>query len=45
MRINGARIHCERSGAGVPVVFLHAGLADSRMWWGPIPSVLREIDL
>ena len=30
--INGARIHYRRSGAGFPVVFLHAGVADSRMW-------------
>jgi len=30
--INGARIHYERAGAGFPLVFLHAGVADSRMW-------------
>lgn len=30
--INGARIHYEREGVGLPVVFLHAGVADSRMW-------------
>jgi pimeloyl-ACP methyl ester carboxylesterase len=30
--LNGARIHYERVGAGMPVVFLHAGVADSRMW-------------
>jgi pimeloyl-ACP methyl ester carboxylesterase len=30
--INGAQIHYRRSGAGFPVVFLHAGVADSRMW-------------
>jgi pimeloyl-ACP methyl ester carboxylesterase len=30
--LNGARIHYARSGAGYPVVFLHAGVADSRMW-------------
>jgi len=30
--LNGARIHYRRSGAGYPVVFLHAGVADSRMW-------------
>ncbi|TMD75453.1 MAG: alpha/beta hydrolase, partial [Chloroflexi bacterium] len=30
--INGARIHYERSGAGVPLILLHAGIADSRMW-------------
>lgn len=30
--INGARIHYERAGEGLPVVLLHAGVADSRMW-------------
>ena len=30
--INGARIHYERAGEGLPVMFLHAGVADSRMW-------------
>ena len=30
--INGARINYERSGEGLPAVFLHAGVADSRMW-------------
>ena len=32
IELNGARIHYKRSGAGYPVVFLHAGVADSRMW-------------
>jgi pimeloyl-ACP methyl ester carboxylesterase len=32
VELNGARIHYRRSGAGYPVVFLHAGVADSRMW-------------
>jgi pimeloyl-ACP methyl ester carboxylesterase len=30
--INGARIHYERSGSGFPVLFIHAGIADARMW-------------
>ena len=30
--INGARIHYERSGAGFPVLFVHAGIAGSRVW-------------
>lgn len=30
--INGARIHYRREGAGFPVLMLHAGIADSRMW-------------
>jgi len=32
IELNGARIHYRRSGAGYPVVFIHAGVADSRMW-------------
>jgi 3-oxoadipate enol-lactonase len=30
--INGARIHYERSGSGFPLLLIHAGIADSRMW-------------
>ncbi len=30
--INGARIYYEIAGAGQPVVFVHAGIADRRMW-------------
>src|SRR6516225_7683780 len=30
--INGARIYYEIAGAGQPVVFIHAGIADRRMW-------------
>src|ERR1700730_11349940 len=30
--INGARIHYERAGTEFPLIFLHAGIADSRMW-------------
>jgi len=30
--VNGARIHYERSGSGFPLLFIHAGIADSRMW-------------
>jgi 3-oxoadipate enol-lactonase len=30
--INGARIHYERSGSGFPVLFIHAAIADARMW-------------
>ncbi len=30
--INGARIHYVRSGKGFPLVLIHAGIADSRMW-------------
>jgi 3-oxoadipate enol-lactonase len=30
--LNGARIHYVRSGQGFPLLFIHAGIADSRMW-------------
>ena len=30
--INGARIHVEREGAGFPLILLHEGVADNRMW-------------
>ena len=30
--INNARFYYELAGAGLPVVLLHAGIADSRMW-------------
>ena len=32
VELNGARIHYERTGSGIPVIFLHAGIADARMW-------------
>ena len=30
--LNGARISFRRSGTGVPLLLIHAGIADSRMW-------------
>ena len=30
--VNGARLYYETAGAGQPLVFVHAGLADSGMW-------------
>jgi 3-oxoadipate enol-lactonase len=32
--VNGAKLYYETAGAGRPVVFVHAGLADSGMWDG-----------
>jgi len=31
-KINGAEIYYEITGNGQPIIFLHAGIADSRMW-------------
>jgi 3-oxoadipate enol-lactonase len=32
--VNGARLYYEDAGEGHPLVFVHAGIADSRMWDG-----------
>jgi pimeloyl-ACP methyl ester carboxylesterase len=39
--INGAQIYYEVAGAGQPVVFVHAGIADRRMW-GPQFAAFAE---
>jgi 3-oxoadipate enol-lactonase len=43
--INGARIHYRRSGAGFPLVMLHAGVADSRQWEPQAEELGRHFDL
>jgi 3-oxoadipate enol-lactonase len=43
--INGARIHYERAGEGLPVVFLHAGIADSRMWAPQLEEFVKHFDV
>jgi pimeloyl-ACP methyl ester carboxylesterase len=43
--INGARLHCERAGAGFPVIFLHAGIADSRMWEAQAGAFAQQFDV
>ena len=45
LTLNGARINYERAGAGLPVIFLHAGLADSRMWSAQADDFAREFDV
>jgi pimeloyl-ACP methyl ester carboxylesterase len=45
VRINGARIHYEREGAGHPVVFLHAGVADLKMWEPQVKPFAAEFDV
>ena len=43
--IHGARIHYEREGSGLPVVFLHAGIADSRMWEPQVAAFAKHFDV
>ena len=45
IEINGARIHYTRSGTGYPVVFLHAGVADSRMWEPQATGLANHFDV
>src|ERR1700730_4246891 len=44
VELNGARIHYRRSGSGFPVVFLHAGVADSRMWEPQMTGLGKHFD-
>jgi pimeloyl-ACP methyl ester carboxylesterase len=39
LEINGARIHVELTGKGDPVVLVHAGIADARMWDPTVPAL------
>jgi 2-hydroxy-6-oxonona-2,4-dienedioate hydrolase len=43
--INGARINFEREGAGLPLVFLHAGIADLRMWELQVSAFAERFDV
>ncbi len=43
--INGARIHYEREGSGIPVLLLHAGVADRRMWEPQVEPFARHFDV
>lgn len=43
--INGARINYERQGEGLPVIFLHAGVADNRMWGPQMRAFAKHFDV
>lgn len=43
--LNGARIHYEREGAGLPVILLHAGIADSRMWEPQVAALAPHFEV
>ena len=45
LQVNGARIHYERAGSGFPVIFLHAGIADSRMWEPQVDAFSQHFDV
>ncbi len=40
--VNGARLYYEVAGEGHPLVFIHAGIADSRMWDDQFPVFARQ---
>jgi pimeloyl-ACP methyl ester carboxylesterase len=40
--VNGARIYYETAGAGHPLVLVHAGIADSRMWDGQFNALAEH---
>ncbi len=42
---NGTSFHYERAGAGEPLVLLHAGIADQRMWDGQVPVFAQHYDV
>jgi non-heme chloroperoxidase len=41
VRVNGVQLHYSDRGAGVPVIFVHGGLADYREW-GPVAEALPD---
>jgi 2-hydroxy-6-oxonona-2,4-dienedioate hydrolase len=43
--LNGARIHYRREGACFPIVMLHAGVADSRMWQPQMDAFTKDFDV
>lgn len=43
--LNGARVHYEREGAGIPLILLHAGVADHRMWGPQVDAFANHFDV
>lgn len=43
--LNGARIRYERAGSGLPVILLHAGIADRRMWELQVHALAKHFDV
>ncbi|HKJ26628.1 MAG TPA: alpha/beta hydrolase [Anaerolineales bacterium] len=42
LTINGAKVHTNDTGGGFPLVFVHAGIADSRMWDDQIKAFSQD---
>ena len=42
VEVDGAALAYERAGQGPPVVLLHAGIADRRMWDAQIPALVAQ---
>lgn len=40
--INGASLHVETTGTGDPIVLVHAGIADARMWDPTVPAFTTD---
>ena len=40
--VNGARLYYELAGSGAPLVMIHAGIADCRMWDGEFEAFARS---
>ena len=45
LNLNGARVHYERSGSGFPLLLIHAGIADSRMWEPQVKALADHFDM
>jgi pimeloyl-ACP methyl ester carboxylesterase len=43
--INGARIHVEREGSGFPLILLHEGVADIRMWEPQLEAFTKHFEV
>jgi len=42
LELPDARIYYEMNGSGKPLMLLHAGIADHRMWAGQVDALSRD---
>jgi 3-oxoadipate enol-lactonase len=45
LQVQGAQIHYEREGSGMPLILLHEGVADSRMWEPQVDAFAKHFDV